>query len=83
MRLANLKLKVSICRILQREVKFLGHVVPENCLKIDSAKMEAVASWPEPQNLKDIRSFAELCEWYCEFVPDFATLPAPLNILTR
>ena len=34
-RLANLKLKVSKCRMLQREVHLLGHMVSDNGLKID------------------------------------------------
>ena len=83
MRLANLKLKVSKCRMLQREVHFLGHVVSDNGLKMDPAKIEAVATWPEPQNLKEVRSFVGLCAWYRELVSDFATHTAPLHSLTR
>ena len=64
MRLANLKLKVSKCRMLQREVHFLGHVMSDNGLKMDPAKIEAVATWPEPQNLKEVRSFVGLCAWF-------------------
>ena len=48
-RLANLKLKVSKCRILQQEVHFLGHVVSDNGLKMNPAKIEAVVTWPEPR----------------------------------
>ena len=83
MRLANLKLKVSKCRMLQRVVHFLGHVVSDNGLKMDPAKIEAVATWPEPQNLKEVRSFVGLCAFYREFVPNFATLKAPLHSLIR
>ena len=83
MRLANLKLKVSKCRMPQREVHILGHVVSDNGLKMDPAKIEGVATWPDSQNLKEVRSFVGLCAWYREFVPDFATLTAPLHSLTR
>ena len=50
---------------------------------MDPAKIVAVATWPEPQNLKEVRSFVGLCAWHREFVPDFATLTAPLHSLTR
>ena len=79
MHLVNLKLKVSKCRMLQREVHLLGNVVSDNGLKMDPAKIEAVATCPEPQNLKEVRSFVGLCAWYRKFVPDFATLTAPLH----
>ena len=69
--------------MLQREVHFLAHVVMDNDLKMDPAKIEAVATWPEPQNLKEVRSFVGLCAWYREFVPHFATLTAPLYSFTR
>ena len=46
MRPANLKLKVSKCRM--REIHFLVHVVSDNGLKLDSAKVEAVVTWTEP-----------------------------------
>ena len=69
--------------MLQLEVHFLGHVVSDNGLKMDSAKIEAVATRPEPQNLKKVRSFVGLCAWYHEFVPNFATIPAPLHSVTR
>ena len=49
MRLANLRLKVSKCRILHREVHFLGHVVSDNDLKMDPAKTEVVATWLSPR----------------------------------
>ena len=55
---------VSVFRMLQREVHFLGHMVTENDLKSDSAKIEAVATWPEPQNLREVRSLDGLCAWY-------------------
>ena len=57
--------------------------VSDNGLKMDPAKIKAVATWPKSQNLKEVRVFVGLCAWYREFVPDFATLTPPLHSLTR
>ena len=48
LRIAKLKLKVSKCRLLQREVHILGHVVSEAGIRTDPAKVEVITSWPMP-----------------------------------
>ena len=40
LRQANLKLKVSKCKLLQKEVVFLGHLVSENGITCDPAKIK-------------------------------------------
>ena len=60
LRIAKLKLKVSKCRLLQREVHFLGHVVSEVGIGMDPAQIEVVTSWPVPHNLKEVHSFMRL-----------------------
>ena len=39
------------------EVTFLGNVVSDAGIIVDSAKIEAVTSWEPPKNVKEIRSF--------------------------
>ena len=51
LREANLKLKPSKCRILQKRVSFLGYVVSETGVGTDPEKIEAVRNWPVPTNL--------------------------------
>jgi hypothetical protein len=37
--------KFSKCEFWLREVQFLGHVVSEEGIKVDPAKIEAIAGW--------------------------------------
>ena len=40
-------------------------------------------SWPEPKNIKDIRKFLGLVNYYRRFIKDFAWVAKPMNVLTR
>ena len=40
-------------------------------------------SWPEPRNVKDIRKFSGLANYYRRFIKDFAQVARPMNMLTR
>jgi transposase InsO family protein len=80
---ASLKLKPSKCSFLQRRVNFLGYIISENGIGTDSAKIEAVANWPVPRKLKEVRGFLGLCGYYRKFVKNFSEIAAPLHALTK
>jgi len=42
-----------------------------------------VVDWPEPRNLREVRSFLGLCSYYRRFVKDFAEIASPLHALSR
>ena len=48
---------------------------------MDPKKVEAVTSWPTPQNKKDVQQFLGFVNFYCRFVRNFARLATPLNRL--
>ena len=80
---AGLKLKVSKCTLLQREVAFLEHRVNAEGLSTDPAKVEAIREWPTPACLRDVRAFLGLCSYYRKFISEFSEVAAPLHSLTR
>ena len=45
--------------------------------------MDGVLSWPEPKNVKDVRKFLGLANYYRRFIKDFAQVARPMNMLTR
>ena len=47
----NLKLKPSKYELFKERVSYLGHVVSEEGIHTDPAKIEAVKSWPLPKNI--------------------------------
>ena len=79
----GLKLKPSKCFLLLRRVAFLGHLVSGDGISTDPEKISAVVDWPEPRNLREVRSFLGLCIYYRRFVKDFAEIASPLHALSR
>jgi len=54
-----------------------------NRIEIEKEKVDKVLSWPEPKNIKDIRKFLGLVNYYRRFIKDFAQVARPMNMLTR
>jgi len=52
-------------------------------IRTEPEKVSAVADWPEPTTLKQIRQFLGMASWYRRFMANFSTLAAPLTQLTR
>ncbi|XP_028116130.1 uncharacterized protein LOC114313897 [Camellia sinensis] len=83
LRLHKLYAKFEKCEFCLSKVKFLGHVVLEEGVTIDSSKVNFIQAWERPKNLFEIRSFLGLARYYCRFVKDFSRLTTPLTRLTR
>ena len=55
-----------------RKIGFLGVVIEPNGIEMEKKKVDRVLSWPEPKNVKDIRKFLDLTNYYRRFIKDFA-----------
>jgi len=62
---------------------FLGVVIGPNGREMEEKKMNGVLSWPEPKNVKDIRKFLGLVNYYRKFIKNFAQVARLMNMLTR
>jgi len=83
LRAADLKLKPTKCVLFAQQVKFLGSIVSSNGIAPDPEKVEAVATWPTPQNLTEVRAFVALAAYYHRHIRGFAEIARPLHELTR
>ncbi|CAH1436072.1 unnamed protein product [Lactuca virosa] len=83
LRSERLYAKFSKCDFWLREVQFLGHLVNQNRILVDPAKIEVVMSWEVPRSPSEIRSFLGLAGYYRRFMKDFSRIVVPLTRLTR
>lgn len=80
---AGLKLKPSKCKFLEKEVRFLAHIVSENGVEPDPRKIEALKNWPVPQNVEDLMRFLGFTGFYRRFIEGYAKIACPLTSLLR
>jgi transposase InsO family protein len=79
----DLPLKLSKCEFHKQRVAFLGYIISKQGLEPDPKKIEAIAEWPEPRNVKDVQSFLGLANYYRRFIKGFSEVAAPLTALTK
>ena len=80
---AGLKLKPKKCELFTREILYLGFRVNGEGVKPDPGKIEAVAKWPLPSNVMDVRSFLGFANYHRRFIKNFAQIAKPLQLLTN
>jgi hypothetical protein len=77
----ELKLKGNKCHFFKEEVNYLGYAISAKGVATDKGKIEVVEKWPQPQTVKDLRSFLGFSSYYRRFVPKFEHIAKPLYTL--
>lgn len=80
---ARLTVNMGKCCFCRPSLKYLGFVVDSKGLRTNPEKVECVANYQLPSELKELRRFLGMASWYRRFVPKFAELAAPLHSLTK
>ena len=56
--------KLSKCSFYPSRIHYLGHVISDEGIAVDPAKVEAITEWPAPTNVTEVRSFMGLAGYY-------------------
>ena len=83
LRSTNLKLKPKKCHLFKPSTIYLGNKISEDGIEPDPTKVEAARTWSPPCTLKGVRSFLGFASYHRRFIPKFADVAEPLNILNR
>ena len=80
---AGLTAKASKCHFGVTACSYLGFVVGGTLMKPEPSKVQAVLNFLTPTDKTGVRAFLGLTGYYRRFIPNSASLAAPLTELTR
>jgi len=79
----HLKINLDKCLFGNQQVSYLGFTLTPEGIKPGEAKLKAIKNAAPPNDIKGIRSFMGLCNFFRHHIQDFAIIAAPLFKLTR
>ena len=84
-RLRKFKLycKLEKCHFFVKSIPYLGYIISPNGVTMDPAKVEAIKSWPSPQNMHDVQVFLGFANFYRRFIHKYSALTQPWTKLLR
>ena len=66
-----------------KEIKYLGHIISKDGIRMDPKMFKIRQEWPQPTNLHDLCSFIVMCSYYRRFIEIFSRIAGPLHDLTK
>nr|VWP00786.1 Methylenetetrahydrofolate reductase (EC [Ganoderma boninense] len=80
---AGIVLNEKKCVFARSSILYLGHIISNEGICPDPEKVNAIISWPAPDNITRVRGFLNLAGYYRRFIPAFARLASPLYDLLK
>ena len=79
----NLKIEPSKCKLLHKEITYLGHTIKETGIKPTQANVKTILDMHTPKTLKEVRSFLGMINFYGKFIPNVSDIRKPLHELLK
>ncbi|BBG96833.1 hypothetical protein Prudu_005760 [Prunus dulcis] len=80
----NLILNWEKCQFMVKQGVVLGHVISNEGIEVDKAKIDIISNMTAPTSVKKVRSFLGHASFYRRFVMDFSKITHPLcNLLAK
>ncbi len=74
LREADLQMNINKCKFYVQEIIFLELLIFIKELKMNSWKIQAVMKWSILNNLTQIQSFIDFCNFYWRFIKNFSKI---------
>jgi hypothetical protein len=73
--------KYSKCEFWIDEVSFLGHIISNGGISVDTAKVKEIVVWSIPTTVTEIQSFLGLAGYYRRFIEGFSKIAQSMTSL--
>lgn len=71
------------CLFGASSIEYLGHIIGNGTISVDKKNVEAVNSWPSPQNVSQVKSFLGLINYFRKFIHKISIVTKPLTDLLQ
>lgn len=71
--LHNVRINLEKCKFLEKEVKYLGHILSNNEIRPNREKVKAILDAPAPTDLSQLQSYLGLLNYYGRFIPNLSS----------
>ena len=79
---SGLTLNYDKCLVGVNNIAYMGDILSSDGLQLSEERVKAIAEAPAPKNQFEMRSFLGSIQFCAKFIPQFATISAPLWDLT-
>lgn len=80
---AGLKLNIQKCEFFKEKVKYLGYDISQQGISINKERIQEIKDYPRPKNLRTLRGFLGVLNYYKRFIPELSDKQKPLIQLLR
>ena len=80
---SNLTLNKDKCEYNKSSIDFYGYTFSSEGISADPKKVESIQNASVPANATELRSLLGLVNYVSRFIPDYATITAPLRELSK
>ncbi|XP_022785752.1 uncharacterized protein K02A2.6-like [Stylophora pistillata] len=82
-RATGIKLNKEKLKFRRKEVKFMGHVLYQDCLKPDPDKVQGIKEMPAPTSKQDLKRLLGMVNYLQKFAPNLSEVTAPMRDLLK
>ncbi|KAK3552851.1 hypothetical protein QTP86_022528 [Hemibagrus guttatus] len=75
----RLYVKAEKCKFHKDSITFLGYIILQKGVEMDTSKVRTVTDWPEPTTIKELQRFVGFTNFYHLFIRNYSCVASPLT----
>lgn len=80
---AGFSLNIKKCYFFEKSIEYLGQEISEDGIRPGRRKVEALINTSDPKNVKQVRQFMGLCNYFRKFIPELSARTECITKLTQ